>query len=236
MFRLDTLKEKVIVITGGSRGIGLASAKLFHELGATIILGSRSIKQHPPLIGERVYAMNVDVANEEDVIRFVEETVEAAGVPDILINAAGVGTFSNALDLESKDFNEMIDVNLKGTFYCCKYFAKKMLTKQSGQMINIVSIAGKEAIPGCAGYSASKFGVLGLTKVLQAELRTEGIQVTALLPGAVRSTFWDGMEQTPDVSKMIPVEVLAQHIVYLAAQPKEASIDEITIMPPLGIL
>jgi 3-oxoacyl-[acyl-carrier protein] reductase len=130
----------------------------------------------------------------------------------------------------------MMNVNLRGTFLCCKYFGQHMLLNNAGKIINVVSIAGTTALPGCGGYSASKFGVLGLTKVLQAELRGKGVTATAVLPGAVATSFWDGMEHKPDVSKMIPTQTLAKHIVYILCQPEGAVIDEITIMPPKGIL
>jgi 3-oxoacyl-[acyl-carrier protein] reductase len=111
-----------------------------------------------------------------------------------------------------------------------------MVEQGSGHILNLVSIAGTTALPGCGGYSSSKFGLLGLTKVLQVELRQKGIQVTAVLPGAVSSDFWEKIDPKPDMTNMIPTETVAQHLVFLINQPPGAHIDEITIMPPLGIL
>jgi 3-oxoacyl-[acyl-carrier protein] reductase len=111
-----------------------------------------------------------------------------------------------------------------------------MAQNQSGHIVNIVSIAGSTALPGGGGYSASKFGVLGLSRVLQVELRRSGVQVTSVLPGAVNSPFWDEIEPKPDLTSMIPLPTLAEHIVYLLSAHVGAFVDEITIMPPLGIL
>ena len=135
-----------------------------------------------------------------------------------------------------KDFEEMINTNLRGTYLCCKHIGKHMKVQNSGHIINLVSIAAKTAIPGCGGYAASKHGVLGLTRILQAELRTEGIQVTSVIPGSISSPFWDGIENKPDLEQMIPPDTLAAHLLGLIHQPPGAYVDEITIMPPLGIL
>jgi 3-oxoacyl-[acyl-carrier protein] reductase len=180
--------------------------------------------------------LSLDVAREDSVKRFTEEAIGRFGTIDVLINAAGTGTFSSVLDLPLEAWNEMMEVNVTGTFLCCKYFGGHMVSRGLGTIVNVVSVAGTTALPGCGGYSASKFGVLGLTRVLQAELRGKGIRVTALLPGAVHTSFWDRIENKPDTSLMIPVESLAKHIVYLLCQPDGSVIDEMTVMPPLGVL
>lgn len=227
------LAGKTIAITGSSKGIGKETASLLEKLGANLVLGSRSNHER---LTEHVLELPLDVTKESSVQRFFDQAVNQFGTVDVLINSAGVGTFSNVLDSSTNDFDQMIAVNLRGTYLTCKYFGKHMVEQGKGQIINLVSIAGTTALPGCGGYSASKFGVLGLTKVLQAELRQKGVQVTAVLPGAVKSSFWENIDPKPDMSNMIPTEVIAKHLLYLICQPSGAFVDEMTIMPPLGIL
>ncbi|GIM45561.1 beta-ketoacyl-ACP reductase [Collibacillus ludicampi] len=241
---MDTkqLQGKTVAITGASRGIGKETAIQLRKLGAKLIIGSRNEKELHDLAhqidteGGSVLPVPLDVTDESSVQKFVSVSLEHFGSVDALINCAGVGMFSSVLDSSTEDFDQMINVNLRGTYLTCKYFGKHMVEQRKGHMINLVSIAGTTILPGCGGYSASKFGILGLTRVLQAELRSKGVQVTAVLPGAVNSSFWDSIDPKPDVLAMIPTSVLAQHLVYILCQPKGAVIDEVTIMPPLGIL
>jgi len=233
-----------VAITGASRGIGRETALQLAALGANLVLGARNTEALEALVGElktvhpdvRVVAAALDVTSSESVRGFAELAVEAFGRVDGLINNAGVGVFGDVLELSVEDFERMVDVNLKGAFLCSQAFGKKMVEQGAGKILNLVSIAGTTGLPGCAGYSASKFGLLGLTKVFQAELRRKGVQVTAVIPGAVSSSFWEGMDSHPDLDDMIPTETLAAHLVYLLGQPEGAFIDEITVMPPKGIL
>ncbi|WP_274856888.1 SDR family oxidoreductase [Bacillus methanolicus] len=229
----EQLKGKTIVITGSSKGIGKETALLLKDRGANLVLGSRSNIEK---VSENLLELPLDVKSEQSVKEFYERAVKHFGTIDVLINCAGVGMFANTIDLSTDDFDQMISVNLRGTYLTCKYFGKHMAEQGIGQIINLVSIAGTTALPGCGGYSASKFGVLGLTKVLQLELRQKGVQVTGVIPGAVSSSFWENIEPKPDISKMIPAVTVAKHLLYLITQPSGAFVDEITIMPPLGIL
>lgn len=240
----DRIRGMTVAVTGASRGIGRETAAQLSALGANLVLGARDTAavealaaeltaRHP---GVRVLPLPLDVAEEASVRDFARTAAERFGRVDALVNNAGFGVFAGALELSADDFARMLDVNLKGAFLCSQAFGRLMASQGSGKMLNLVSIAGTTALPGCAGYSASKFGLLGLTKVLQAELRTKGVQVTAVIPGAVASSFWDSMEFTPNLDDMIPTETLAAHLVYLLGQPDGAYIDEITIMPPKGIL
>lgn len=239
MFDFETLKGKNIAITGATRGIGRATSILLSELGANLLIGSRNnddlVSLSTRLLSKTV-GVQLDVSDEESVKNFLERGLTELDSIDALINCAGYGNFGSALDLTTEDFDRMISVNLRGTFLSCKYFGKHMVENKSGQILNIISMAGNTALAGCAGYSASKFGVLGLSKVLQTELRGSGVQVTSVLPGSVNTEFWDHMESTPDRSKMIPPENIAKHLVYLLCQPEGAVVDEVTIMPPLGVL
>jgi 3-oxoacyl-[acyl-carrier protein] reductase len=227
------LSGKTIAITGSSKGIGKETAVLLRESGVNLVLGSRSTQEK---LEDNILKLPLDVTNEQSIQNFYERAVQQFGTIDVLINSAGVGTFASVIDSSTEDFDEMISVNLRGTYLTCKYFGKHMAGHGKGHILNLVSIAGTTALPGGGGYSASKFGVLGLTRVLQAELRQKGVQVTSVLPGAVSSNFWEEIEPKPDMSTMIPTETVARHLLYLMNQPPGAFVDEISIMPPLGIL
>ncbi|OIK09979.1 SDR family oxidoreductase [Bacillus sp. MUM 13] len=227
------LNGKTIAITGSSKGIGKETASLLKERGANLVLGSRG---NTTKMTDHILELHLDVQNEQSVKSFYEQAIQKFGKVDVLINSAGVGMFDSILESSTDDFDQMISVNLRGTYLTCKYFGKHMEKMGKGHIFNLVSIAGTTPLPGCGGYSASKFGVLGLTKVLQVELRKKGIQVTSVIPGAVSSSFWDNIEPKPDLSSMIPVESVSNHLLYLITQDSGAYIDEITIMPPLGIL
>lgn len=233
-----------VAVTGASRGIGRETALQLAAKSHSLLLGARDTEALKRLEEEirlcfpesDVAFFRMDVACEEDVEAFARFGAERFGAIDALVNSAGFGVFADALELSYEDFSRMVDVNLKGTFLCCKAFARVMKSRGSGKIINLASVAGTTALPGCAGYSASKFGVMGLTKVFQAELRRHGIMVTAVVPGSVRSSFWDGMSATPELADMIPVEVMAAQLVHLLELPGGAFVDEIAIMPPKGIL
>ncbi|SIR36347.1 SDR family oxidoreductase [Domibacillus enclensis] len=227
------LKGKTIVVTGASKGIGRETVHLLRKYGANVAAGSRGSQMN---VSETYLEMPLDVKNESSVRAFCERVIDQFGSIDVLVNCAGTGTFASVTGSSTEDFDEMIAVNLRGSYLMCKYIGGHMEEKGSGHIINMISIAGKAALAGGGGYSASKFGLLGLTKVLQAELRQKGVQVTAILPGAVNSTFWDHIDSKPDLSQMIPVQTVAEHIVHTINQPPGAFIDELTIMPPLGIL
>jgi 3-oxoacyl-[acyl-carrier protein] reductase len=236
----NTLQGKNIAIAGATKGIGRATALLLHELGANIVIGARSTAELKDLTSslssDRVIGIPLDVTDERSVENFYHMSVLNLQNVGALVNCAGYGNFTSFLDLETEDFDRMLNVNLRGSFLTSKYFAKHMVENKQGQIVNVNSIAGVTALQGCSGYSASKFGLLGLTRVMQQELRAKGVYVTSILPGSVDTPFWDSMEQHPDRAKMIPVETIARHIAFILNQPEGAVVDEVTVMPPLGIL
>ena len=230
---MNSHERLTIAITGASKGIGKATADLLRNEEVNLVLGSRSYKKQ-----ETAHSLELplDVSEEKSVIDFHTEAVRKFGKIDVLINSAGLGTFEPLIDSSTENFDDMLTVNLRGTYLTCKYFGRHMSNNGKGLILNLVSISGTTALPGCGGYSASKFGTLGLTRVLQAELRQKGVQVTAVLPGAVATSFWDNIEPKPDPANMIPTETVAKHLIHIIHQPPGAYVDEVTLMPPLGIL
>lgn len=238
-FNTDILKGKNIAITGASKGIGKETAKLLSSLGANLLLGARTLDALIEVSANqsnKVVHQFLDVTNEDSVRNFVELGISEFGEIDALVNCSGYGTFNSFLELSTEEFDRMISVNLRGTFLTSKYFSKHMVKNKRGQIININSIAGEMVLEGNAGYSSSKFGLLGLSKVMQLELRKQGVYVTSVLPGSTSTSFWDHIENHPDKSKMIPQDVVAKHIVSILCQPEGVVVEEVTITPPLGIL
>ncbi|RTQ89286.1 SDR family oxidoreductase [Lysinibacillus telephonicus] len=239
LFDCNILKGKNVAITGATKGIGRATAILLSSKGANLLIGSRSVKELEELsaiLPTKVIPQQLNIEDERSITNFLNEGVLKFGKIDALVNCAGYGSFSSFLELPIEEFDRMISVNLRGSFLASQYFAKHMIKNKRGQINNINSIAGTATLEGNAGYSASKFGLLGLSRVMQLELRKQGVYVTSVLPGSTNTQFWDHIENHPEKSKMIPQETIAKHIAAILCQPDGAVIDEITIMPPLGIL
>src|SRR5262249_51221055 len=137
---------------------------------------------------------------------------------------------------DSGDWHATLSANLTGTYYCCKHALPPMLARGAGQIVNVLSIAARHPFPNSTAYCASKFGAYGLTLSLAAEVRDKGIRVTALLPGAVDTPFWDAAGGGPDRGLMLRAEDVGEIIGSLLDQPSRITTDEVVIMPPSGIL
>src|SRR5690606_7718073 len=228
---LDTisLRDKVVAIAGASSGIGLETARLLQQHGVSMVLGARSYQTMEEQFRDapRVLPLALDVTDEQSVQRFFQTGIRHFSRIDAFIYSAGIGVFDRIIDSNTEDFDAMIAVNLRGAYLCCKHAARHMAERGSGHILNVISIAGTTVIPGNGGYSASKFGLLGLTRTLQTELRGRGVRVSAILPGAVDTAFWDDMSAAPDRSRMISASSLAKHLLYILCQPEDAVIDEI---------
>ena len=182
------LNKRVAIITGGSGGIGMATASRFRESGATVIVWDRSRE----LIDEACRAVDgitgdvVDVTDEADVKRGTESAVSAHGRIDILVNAAGVtNPRTLVVDYPYDLWKRMIDINLNGTFLCCREVVPHMQRADYGRIVNLGSVSGKEGNPFSSGYSASKAAVHSLTKSLAKELARTEIRVNAVAPAII---------------------------------------------------
>ncbi len=173
------------VVTGGASGIGEAVAKRLAAEGGKVAVWD--------LNG----GIKVDISNFESVEKAVKETIKQIGGIDILVNSAGItGPTVPLLEFPIDGWKQVIDINLNGTFYCNRAVAPLMVAQNYGRIVNIASIAGKEGNPNASGYSASKAGVIGLTKSLGKELAKHNITVNAVTPAAVRTPIFDQMPQT----------------------------------------
>lgn len=185
MARLD---EKTALITGGGRGIGRAIAVAFAREGARIAVAARTAEQVQEVaaeIGNGAIALVCDVADSESVTRMFTEMRERLGDPNILVNNAGIAESATIVNTTDELWHRHLAINLSGTFYCTRAAMPAMLKSKWGRVINIASIAGKMGAPYIAAYTASKHGVLGLTRSVAMEVATTGITVNAICPGYV---------------------------------------------------
>ena len=180
-----TLEGKTAVITGASRGIGAALARMLHARGVNLGLASRS---GDDLGLDRTVAQPCDVRDLDALERLCDETAAAFGGIDIVVANAGVGAYGAFLDLSREHLDEMIDVNLKGTLYAIRAALPHMAGRE-GDVITLASEAGRRGLPNEAVYCASKFGQVGFTRALDHELREQGIRCTNVCPGGVATDF-----------------------------------------------
>ena len=207
------LKGKNVFITGSTRGIGLAMAHKFASLGANIVLnGRREIDEE--LVSEfsdygvQVVSISGDVSDSTDAKRMVEETIEKLGSVDILVNNAGITRDGLIMKMSEEDFDRVLDTNLKGAFHTIRHASRYFLKQKSGKIINISSVSGVMGNAGQANYSASKAGVIGLTKSVARELASRGITCNAVAPGFIETEMTEAMPEAAReaVKKQIPLQ------------------------------
>jgi len=192
------LNGKVAVITGAGRGIGRAIALQFAEYGSKVVINYRSsITQVEELLtmiknaGGDAIAIQADISREEEAKKLIEEAVKHFGRLDVLVNNAGITKDNLLMRMTEADFTSVIDINLKGTFFCTKHAATIMLKQRSGKIINISSVVGLTGNAGQTNYAASKAGVIGMTKSVARELASRGITVNAVAPGFIETDMTD---------------------------------------------
>jgi len=227
---MSELSGKTAVITGASRGIGAAVARLFHDRGMNLGLASRS---GDDLGLERVVARACDVRDLDALIAVCDDTAERFGGIDVVVANAGVGAYGPFLDLSREHLDEMLDVNLKGTVYAIRAALPHMLGRE-GDVITLASEAGRRGLPNEAVYCASKFGQVGLTRALDHELREHGIRCTNVCPGGVATDFAldDGRGRPQDVLPgMMTADDVAEVVVFVLERPRHFRILETALRP-----
>ena len=217
---MTDLAGKTAVITGASRGIGAAIARMLHDRGCNLGL-------------ERVVARPCDVRDFEKLVEFCDATAERFGGIDIVVPNAGTGAYGPFLDLSREHLDEMLDVNLKGTVYTIRAALPHMLGRE-GDVVTLASEAGRRGLPYEAVYCASKFGQVGLTRALDHELREHGIRCTNVCPGGVATDFAleAGRGRTADVLPgMMRAEDVAEVVVFVLERPRHLRILETALRP-----
>jgi 3-oxoacyl-[acyl-carrier protein] reductase len=190
------MSSQVAIVTGGSKGIGLAIARALLDRGMQLVIGARKqdelARAQQQLGGSsRVHVVRGDVSVPGDAERLVGAAVQRFGAVDILVNNAGVGKFANASDLSVEDWRQVIDTNLSGVFYCSRAAIPEMRRRGGGWIINISSLAGKNAFAGGSAYCASKAGLNAFSEALMQEVRYDNIRVSYVMPGSVSTGFGD---------------------------------------------
>lgn len=210
---------KTAIITGASKGIGAVIAKRLNELNYNLVLNYRSSTDAmEELINNftnketKNIIVKCDISNYEDAKRLIDEAYSNFGTVDVLINNAGI-TKDNILPLMTEDeFDQVIDTNLKGTFNCCKHIARRMIKQKQGRIINISSVVGLAGNAGQVNYSASKAGVIGMTKSMARELGKRNILVNAVAPGFIKTEMTDKIPEDlkAEMMKNIPLQRLGE--------------------------
>lgn len=213
--RVD-LSGRVVAVTGGGSGIGGAVARHVHAAGATVVLldrDSASVERVAAELGERAHAVTCDVTQAPSVTSAVAAADRLTGGADVLVNCAGVVHLAPAEDLESDLWQRTIDINLTGTYRACQEFGRGMLARGHGRIVNLASQAATVALDGHLAYCASKFGVVGLTKVLASEWGPRGVTANTVSPTVVLTPLgraaWDG-EKGDALKQQIPTGRFAE--------------------------
>ena len=229
MNKID-LNERTAVVTGGAQGFGRAITERFVASGARVAIWDNDhalADKTAHEIGNAVSAFKVDVTDNAAVEKARDETLRAFGKIDILVNNAGIaGVNKTVWETDFDEWRKVLRINLDGPFICCKAIVPQMLKQNYGRIVNIASIAGKEGNPNAAHYSASKAGLIALTKSLGKELAAHDILVNAVTPAAAKTAIFDQMTQQHidfmlskiPKARFVLVEEVAAMVAWLASQ------------------
>lgn len=235
LFTGEPLSGQVALITGGSRGIGLAIARRLTRLGAAVAICGRNRAALDTAAaalqgaGARVFATVADVSQAADAASFVSQAESALGPADILVNNAGVGIFGPAHERSEGEWDAVLDTNLKGVFLVSRAVAPSMIRRRTGHIINISSLAGKNTFAGGAIYCASKWGLQGLSGCMAEDLRQYGIRVSVVCPGSVATDF--SPHASRDTSNLLQPDDVAHAVAMLATQAPQSFISEVQLRP-----
>jgi NAD(P)-dependent dehydrogenase (short-subunit alcohol dehydrogenase family) len=236
----NALKGRSIVITGGSRGLGAAIAQVLGAEGATVVLADLVLERAQEKAAElaqqgiEAIAEPLDVGEESQVLELLQRVHDRFGRLDAVINNAAIDITVPINELQGFDWERIVRTNLSGPFYVAKHAAALMGRDAScggGHIVNIASTASKRAWPNAAGYHATKWGLLGLSHALHAELRPKGIKVTAVVAGGMRTPFL--LDRFPDIDPGVlqdPVQV-AKTVRFVLLQDEETVIPEVMVLP-----
>ena len=235
MTQAKPLEGTVAIVTGASRGIGLAIARTLGSLGARLAICARNAEHLEVAAAElrreglSVFSAVADVSNSRDVDLFIQQAAQLPLPLAILVNNAGLGYFGPAHEAAESNWDSVLDTNLKSVFLMSKAVAPGMIERRSGHIINIASLAGKNAFAGGAIYCASKWGLLGFTECMAEDLRPHGIRVSAVCPGTVATDF--SPHAGKDTRKMLQAEDIAHVVEMIVTQAPQSFISEVLLRP-----
>lgn len=236
---MQSLKDKVAVVTGGTRGIGYSVAGGLLKEGARVFICGRKsgdVKKSTAALAagnsaDHLDGMEADVQRHDHCRKLIQAAVDRFGGLDILVNNAGLGIFSPVAELKPEDWDTVIHTNLSGVFYCCHEAIPHMRKRGGGYIFNISSLAGVNAFPGGTAYNASKFGLNGFSEALMQEVRYDGIRVSYIMPGSVDTDFAAAPGSKPRESWKLTGEDIAKAVVDLYRFPATALASRIEMRP-----
>ena len=232
------IKGKSSLVTGATRGIGLAIAQALLDREAQVFICARSdeevretVRRLGEVYGDRVHGAACDVREYDQVRSMFAEVGRLSGGLDLLINNAGVGSHSYVEHMPAEEWQSTIETNLSGVFYCCHEAIPLMKNRGGGYVINIGSLAGKNAFPGAAAYCASKFGLIGFSEALTQEVRYDHIRVTYIMPGSVNTAFGGHSDQDPAARWKLASEDVARVVINLLDMDPRALPSRVELRP-----
>ncbi|HET7621701.1 MAG TPA: SDR family oxidoreductase [Gemmatimonadaceae bacterium] len=235
----DRLRGRVALVTGATRGIGLATARALVAEGAYVAMLARSaeaLRERASEIGDGARAFPGDITDAAVVERTLAAVRREVGEPDILVNNAGVFEPRPVEDVSPEDFARTVNVNLVAAFALVHTLLPAMRAAHSGHIVTIGSVADRTAFPGNSAYAASKFGLRALHEVLRNELRGSGVRASLVSPGPTDTPIWDAVERAPSVprsfpqrSEMMPPDAVASAVLYALTLPAEVNVDELRL-------
>ncbi len=234
---MESLKGKIAVVTGGTRGIGRAIAERLLREGASVAICGRNRDSVERAAGElakhgKVLGHPADVTRMEQVRDFFQAADREFGGLDILVNNAGAGVFKKVGEMSPEDWHRNIDLNLNGAFYCSREALPRLAKRGGGSIVNISSLAGKNAFTGGAGYNAAKAGLNLFSEAMMLDHRHDNIRVTYIMPGSVATEFSGGpSNREGDTSWMIAPEDVAETVLLVLRMPARTMISRVEMRP-----
>ena len=232
---MKSLATKVAVVTGSSSGIGKAIALRLAEEGCRVVVAARRATLCDKVVlkiqerGADAVSIPTDVTDEAQVDRLIAETARRFGRIDILINNAGIGGKGTLAEMSTQAFDEVLNTNLRGTFFCCRAGFRAMMKTGGGIIINMSSVCGVDAWAGTGSYSATKYGIMGLTKALADEGRPHKIKACAICPGAVADELVDASREDLERTGLISPFDIADTVLYLVSLGPHATVHQIVV-------
>jgi NADP-dependent 3-hydroxy acid dehydrogenase YdfG len=233
------LKNKVACITGASKGIGRAVTLALAREGVSVAISARgkaqleAVAEEAQALGVRVFNFPGDMSIEKNIKAFISGTKKEFGALDILVNNAGFGHFKPIADFPTKDWDDMFNLNVRGLFIATREALPSLREAGESVIVNVASLAGKNAFINGGGYAATKHAVLGFSRCLMLEERKNGVRVLAICPGSVATSFFDDHHGSmdPKRDKILHAEDVADSIIHMLKLPQRAMVSEIDIRP-----
>ena len=233
---MESLAGKVAIVTGGTRGIGRAIAERLLREGASVAICGRNRENVERAAGEmrglgRIFGRAADVRRIEEVRKFFQDVDAEFGGLDVLVNNAGAGTVRKVAELTPEEWRETIDLDLNAPFYCVHEALPRFAKRGGGFVVNISSLAGKNAFSGGAAYNAAKAGLNLFTEALMLDHRNDNVRVCSIMPGSVDTEFSGSAARAGDTSWMIAPQDVADAVAFVVRMPARTMISRIEIRP-----